>query len=96
MTEGAGARFCALASAEGRQTITARTSLPCEDSVRLLAGRLSAAEKAAIRDARITGVAIDGDTAVVTYALDASLAQFGFTGETTLAREDGEWRLLGI
>jgi hypothetical protein len=94
--DGQGTVFCALTAAEGRQVITARTSLACEDSVRLLAARLSAADKAAIRRARITRVEIDGDTAVVSYALDASLARFGFTGQTTLAREDGEWRLLGI
>jgi hypothetical protein len=94
--DGAGARFCALTTAAGRQAITARTSLACDDSVRLLAGQLSAADKTAIREARITGVEVDGDTAVVTYALDASLARFGFTGETTLTREDGEWRLQGI
>ena len=36
--DGAGTRFCALATAAGRNAIIARTSLPCEDSVRLLAG----------------------------------------------------------
>jgi hypothetical protein len=94
--DGAGTRFCDLATDTGRQTITARTSLPCEDSVRLLASRLSARDKAAIRAARITAVDVDGGTAIVTYALDASLARFGFTGETTLVREDGAWRLQGI
>jgi hypothetical protein len=94
--DGAGTRFCALASATGRQAIAARTSLPCEDSVRLLAGQLTAADRAAIRGAHITGVEVQGDTAVVTYELDRSLAQFGFTGETTLVREEGQWRLQGI
>jgi hypothetical protein len=41
-------------------------------------------------------VEVQGDTAVVTYQLDRSLAQFGFTGETTLVREEGQWRLQGI
>jgi hypothetical protein len=96
VADGAGTRFCALASIAGRQAIQARTSLPCEDSVRLLAGQLTAADKAAIRGARITAVEVEGDTAVVTYELGRRLAKFGFTGETTMVREEGEWRLQGI
>jgi hypothetical protein len=96
ISDGAGARFCELASATGRQTITARTSLSCEDSVRLLAGQLTTADTLAIRAARITRVEVDGDTAVVSYVLATDLARFGFTGETLLVREGGKWRLQGI
>ena len=93
---GDGTRFCALVTSSGKQAITSRTSLPCEDSVRLLGSRLSTADKAAIRDATITKVTVRGDDATVTYVMDASLAKLGFTGRTSLHRSSGHWLLLGV
>jgi hypothetical protein len=93
---GDGTRFCALVTTAGRQTITSQTSLPCEDSVRLLGSRLSATDKAAIRDAKITDITVHGDDATVTYVMDASLAKLGFTGRTSLHRSSGHWLLIGV
>lgn len=102
--EGRGRRSCrrrwdpvlGAGDSAGKQTITSQTKLPCEDSVRLLASRLSAADKAAIRDAKITQVTVRGDDATVTDVLDASLAKLGFTGRTSLHRSSGHWLLLGV
>ena len=94
--EGDGTHFCALVTSAGKRAITSQTSLPCEDSVRLLGSRLSAADKAAIRGAKITKVTVHGDDATVTYVMDASLAKLGFTGRTSLHRSSGHWLLIGV
>jgi hypothetical protein len=94
--EGDGTHFCALVTGAGKRAITSQTSLPCEDSVRLLGSRLSATDKAAIRDAKITKVTVHGDDATVTYVMDASLAKLGFTGRTSLHRSSGHWLLIGV
>ena len=88
--------FCALVTSAGKQAITSQTSLPCEDSVRLLGSRLTTADKAAIRTAKITKITVRGDDATVTYVMDASLAKLGFTGRTSLHRSSGHWLLLGV
>jgi hypothetical protein len=90
---GDGTRFCALVTSASKQTITSQTSLPYEDSVRLLGSRLTTADKAAIRATKIT---VHGDDATVTYVMDASLAKLGFTGQTSLHRSSGHWLLLGV
>ncbi len=94
--DGQGTAFCALATDAGKQKITARTQLPCEDSIRLLASRLSSADKAVIHDAKITKVTVNGNDAVVTYATTPTLAGLGFTGRTTLVKSGGNWLLVGI
>ncbi len=94
--DGQGTTFCALATEAGRQKITARTQLPCEDSVRLLASRLSATDKAAIHAAKITKVTVNGNDATVTYATTPTLAALGFTGRTVLVKSGGHWLLVGI
>ncbi|HVP02277.1 MAG TPA: hypothetical protein VMT10_06885 [Solirubrobacteraceae bacterium] len=94
--DGQGTTFCALVTDAGKQKITARTQLPCEDSIRLLASRLSAADKAAMHSPKITKVTVSGDNATVTYATTPTLAALGFTGRTLLAKTGGHWMLTGI
>jgi hypothetical protein len=93
---GDGTGFCELVTSAGKQAITSQTNLPCEDSVRLLGARLTAADKAAIRDAKITKVQVHGDDATVSYVTTRSLAAVGFTGRTSLHRSDGRWLLVGV
>ncbi len=94
--DGQGTAFCSHVTAAGKAKITARTQLPCEDSIRLLASRLSAADKAVIHDAKITKVTVNGNDAVVTFATTPTLAALGFTGRTTLVKSGGHWLLVGI
>jgi hypothetical protein len=94
--DGAGTAFCSQVTAQGRQLITSRTKLSCEDSIRLLASSLSAADKTAIRDARITKIDVSGDTATVLYVTNASLGRLGFTGRTDLTKTDGHWLISGV
>jgi len=94
--DGQGTAFCSHVTAAGKAKITARTQLPCEDSIRLLASRLSSADKAVIHDAKITKVTVSGNDAVVTYATTPTLAALGFTGRTTLLKSGGHWLLVGI
>lgn len=88
--------FCKLVTSAGKQAITSQTSLPCEDSVRLLGSRLTAADRTAIRNAKITKVEVRGDNATVSYVTRPSLAAVGFTGRTSLHRSDGRWLLVGV
>ncbi len=94
--DGQGTAFCKLVTDAGKAQITARTQLPCEDSIRLLASQLSDADKAKIKAADITRVSVSGDKATVTYATTPTLATLGFTGRTTLSKSGGDWLLVGI
>jgi len=96
VADGDATGFCAMVSREGKDEITARTGLACEDAVRLLASQLGAADKAAIRGAAISAVQVDGDAATVTYEAGPGLEQVGFTGRTSMTRVDGRWLLQGI
>jgi hypothetical protein len=87
--------FCDLVSTEGRETISSRVGLGCEDAIRLLASQLEAGEKAAIEAAEITAVDLDGDVATVRYESSAALAKLGFSGRTSMARVDDRWLLQG-
>jgi hypothetical protein len=93
---GDGTAFCARVSPAGRARITAQTQLPCEDTIRLLASRLSDADRRAVLGARITAVTVTGDQAVVRYVTTPTLSKLGFTGRTTLTRSGGQWLLQGI
>lgn len=94
--DGRATEFCAMVSAEGRQEIATRAGMACEDAVRLLASRLGASERAAVRAAKVTRVEVRGDEASVTYRSSAALAELGFTGRTSLRRIDGRWMLRGV
>ena len=89
-------KFCSLVTTAGRQTITARTKLSCEDAVRLLSSQLSAEDKAAIRGAAVTKVEVDGANATVHYDVTPALAKVGFTGVTRLQKVNGRWLLRGV
>ena len=93
---GNGTAFCARVAPAGKAKITAQTSLSCEDTVRLLASQLTPADRAAVRGAKVTGVTVTGDTAVVRYESNPRLARYGFTGRTQLTRSGNRWLLLGI
>lgn len=94
--DGNGTAFCAKVAPAGKAKLTARTSLPCEDTVRLLGSQLTPAERAAVRGAKVTSVTVDRNGAVVHYESTPRLARYGFTGRTELTRSDGRWLLLGI
>ena len=96
VADGDSAGFCSLVSRAGQQLLTHRTRLSCEDSVRVLGGLLSGADKASIRDATIVRVEVRGDTAVVTYDVSPALSKLGFTGRTTLERSGDQWLLSGV
>jgi hypothetical protein len=96
VAEGSATDFCARVSDTGKDAIASRVGIACEDAVRLLASRLAAADRAAIADAEITAVDLDGDRATVEYRTTPGLARVGFTGRTTLVRVDGHWLLEGI
>lgn len=93
---GSGTAFCARVAPAGKARLQAQTSLPCEDTVRLLASQLTPADRAAVTNAKVTGVTVTGDTAVVRYVSDPRLARYGFTGRTELAKSGDRWFLLGI
>jgi hypothetical protein len=93
---GSATDFCALVSAEGKEAITERAGLSCEDAIRLVATQLGAEDKARIRVAEIVQVDVSGDEATVRYESDAALARVGLTGRTSLVRVDGRWLLRGI
>lgn len=93
---GSATDFCGMVSAEGKDVITDRTGMTCEDAIRLLASRLSAEDKTRIEDAVIEQVDVSGDEATVRYESNAALAGIGFTGRTSMVRVDGRWLLRGI
>ena len=93
---GNGTAFCAQVAPAGKAKLQAQTSLPCEDSVRLLASQLTPADRAAVVGAVVTRVTVTGDTAVIRYETTPKLARFGFTGRTELTRSGDRWLLLGI
>ena len=93
---GDGAGFCDRVAPAGKDELLARTRLPCEDTIRLLASRLTEADRQAVLGARITAVTVSGDRAVVRYETTPTLAKLGFTGRTSLTRSGGQWLLLGI
>lgn len=93
---GDGEALCARITEAGRERIRAETKLPCEDAVRLLASRLSEAEREAVRSAPITQVTVTGERAVVGYESTAALRKVGFTGRTELEKSGGQWLLSGI
>ena len=93
---GSGTAFCAMVAPAGKAKLTAQTSLPCEDTVRLLASQLTPADRAAVTAAKVTGVTVTGNTAVVRYESNPRLARYGFTGRTELTRSGDRWLLQGI
>lgn len=93
---GNGTAFCARVAPAGKAKLTAQTSLPCEDTVRLLASQLTPAERASVTGAKVTSVTVTGNTAVVRYENSPRLARYGFTGRTQLTRSGDRWLLLGI
>ncbi len=93
---GNGTVFCSKVAPEGKAKLTARTSLSCVNSIQLLATQLTPADRVAITGAKITGVTVTGDSAVVTYDAPAKLAKLGFTGTTKLTNASGQWLVLGI
>ena len=93
---GDGTAFCAKVAPAGKARLTAQTQLPCEDTIRLLASRLTEADRRAVRGARITAVTVTGGTALVRYATTPTLAKLGFTGRTELTKSGDQWLLLGI
>lgn len=93
---GNGTAFCARVAPAGKAKLTAQTSLPCEDTVRLLASQLSPADRATVTGAKVTGVTVTGPTAVVRYESNPRLARYGFTGRTELTKSGNRWLLLGI
>lgn len=88
--------FCNLVSERGRQLITSRTDLSCEDSMRMLGGLLGSADRTAIRNARILDVDVRDGRAIVTYANPPALAKLGFTGRTVLEKAGDRWLLSGL
>ncbi len=95
-SKGNGTAFCAKVAPEGKAKLTQQTSLPCEDAVRLLAGQLTPADRAAVDSAKVTSVTVTGDTAVIRYETTPKLARYGFTGQTSLKKSGNGWLLLGI
>ncbi len=93
---GDGEALCARITTAGQDRIAAQTQLPCADSVRVIASRLTDADRASIRDAQITSVTVAGDTAVVTYTGTPALAKVGFTGRTRFTKSGDQWLLAGI
>ena len=93
---GSGTAFCAQVTPAGRAKLQAQTSLPCEDTVRLLASQLTPADRAAVTGAKVTRVTVTGNTAVVRYESTPRLARYGFTGRTELTKSGDRWLLLGI
>jgi len=93
---GNGTAFCARVAPAGKAKLTAQTSLPCEDTVRLLASQLTPADRAAVTGAKVTSVTVTGNTAVVRYESNPRLARYGFTGRTELTKSGDRWLLLGI
>jgi hypothetical protein len=93
---GSGTAFCAMVAPAGKAKLTAQTSLPCEDTVRLLASQLTPEDRAAVTSAKVTGVTVTGNTAVVRYESNPKLARYGFTGRTELTKSGDRWLLLGI
>jgi hypothetical protein len=93
---GNGTAFCARVAPAGKAKLTARTNLPCEDTVRLLASQLTPADRATVSSAKIKSVTVTGTTAVVRYQSSPGLARYGFTGRTELTRSGEQWLLLGI
>ncbi len=93
---GDGEALCARITEAGQERIRAQTQLPCEDAVRLLASRLSDAEREAVRRAPITQVTVAGERAVVTYRSTPALKKVGFTGRTELEQSGERWLLSGI
>ena len=94
--QGNGTAFCAKVAPAGKAKLTAQTSLPCEDTVRLLASQLTPADRAAVTGAKVTSVTVTGNTAVVRYESSPRLARYGFTGRTELTKSGDRWLLLGI
>ena len=95
-SQGNGTAFCARVAPAGKAKLTAQTSLPCEDTVRLLASQLTPADRAAVTGAKVTSVTVTGNTAVVRYESNPRLARYGFTGRTELTKSGDRWLLLGI
>lgn len=93
---GDGAAVCDRVAPAGKDKLLARTQLPCEDAIRLLASRLTDADRRAVLGARVTAVTVTGDRALVRYETTPTLAKLGFTGRTSLTRSGGQWLLLGI
>lgn len=93
---GEGTAFCAKVAPAGKARLTAQTQLPCEDTIRLLASRLTDADRRAVRGARISDVTVTGNRALVRYATTPTLAKLGFTGRTELTKQGDQWLLLGI
>jgi len=93
---GSGTAFCAMVAPAGKAKLTAQTSLPCEDTVRLLASQLTPEDRAAVTGAKVTSVTVTGNTAVVRYETNPRLTRYGFTGRTELTRSGDRWLLQGI
>lgn len=93
---GEGTSFCAKVAPAGKARLTKQTQLPCEDTIRLLASRLTDADRRAVLGARITAVTVTGDRALVRYETTPTLAKLGFTGRTELTKSGDQWLLLGI
>jgi len=93
---GSGTAFCAQVAPAGKAKIQAQTSLPCEETVQLLASQLTPADRAAVTAAKVTGVTVSGNSAVVRYESNPKLARYGFTGRTELTKSGDRWLLLGI
>lgn len=94
--DGDGAGFCDRVAPAGKDKLLARTMLPCEDTIRLLASRLTEADRQAVLGAQITAVTVTGDRALVRYETTPTLSKLGFTGRTSLTKAGGQWLLLGI
>ena len=93
---GNGTAFCARVAPAGKAKLTAQTSLPCEDTVRLLASQLTPADRATVTGAKVTSVTVTGNAAVVRSENTPRLARYGFTGRTDLTKSGDQWLLLGI
>jgi hypothetical protein len=93
---GDAAKLCSLVSPAAQKQLTASTHLSCEDTIKLVASRLSAADRAAAAHAAIRAVTVRGNQATISYATTPALSAIGLKGQVKLTKSGDTWLISGL